>query len=60
MGMFSSPKLPPVPEGPDYKEIDAEASEERRRRLAAGGGRPDNIFAAKGYGSGSATKLLGG
>ena len=32
MGMFSSPKLPPVPEGPDYKEIDEEASEERRRR----------------------------
>lgn len=61
MGMFSSPKLPPVPEGPDYKEIDAEASEERRRRFAAGGGRASNIFAAEGANlGGSASKLLGG
>jgi hypothetical protein len=60
MGMFSSPKLPPVPEGPDYKEIDEEASKDRRRRLDAGGGRPSTIFAAEGYGTGSASKLLGG
>jgi hypothetical protein len=60
MGMFSSQKLPPVPEGPDYKEIDAEASEERRRRMVAGGGRASNVFAAEGYGTGSASKLLGG
>ena len=60
MGMFSSPKLPPVPEGPDYEKIDEEASEERRRRLAAGGGRASNVFAAEGNGTGSASKVLGG
>ena len=60
MGMFSSPNLPPVPEGPDYEKIDAEASEERRRRKAAGGGRPSNILFAEGNGAGSASKLLGG
>jgi len=44
MGFFSKPSLPPMPEGPDEAEMDADASAERRRRAAYGGGRSSTIM----------------